>query len=296
MKKNVFSVMLLVLMAAALLVFTAGCSSEEADPELMAQIDALKQENADLEAQVEELTAQIDRMKQKAALQDWTLDATAWADGTGATVTFTAAPVTYVEGMRAALSVRMGDLEAESCYCVWDGTNFTGSVDLSAADGYGYYCVLTGLDGSQTEVELNSPNNISNESLVYLATNLTAYANLVIEDWTAADSALTVNSGYVQAQMPTLTFNDTVSHVSKAELVMHLNGEELSRQELALAEGENAGSYEAAVNAVSFGMPAMEDDYQLDLWLEITLNNGSVVSAAGGSWYSNNGDLQMVVG
>ena len=298
MKNKLFSTALLVLMIAALMIFAAGCSSENdgASDEAAARIAELEQENAALKSQLEELTAQLDGMKQKASLKDWSLDAEAWADGNGATVTFTATPDNYVDGMKAALSVRMGDLEAESTNCVWDGTAFTGSVELGAADGYGYYCVLTNLDGSQEEAELNSPANTTDELLVNLGSSLTAYTNLVVEDWESTDSALNIKSGYIQAQLPRLSFNGAASGVSKTELVLHLNGEEIDRQEVALTAGEGEGSFETAVSGSTFSMPAMQDDYQLDLWVEVTLTSGNVISAVGGSWYYNSGDLQLVVG
>ena len=296
MKKNIFSIMLIILMIASLMIFATGCDSGAASAESEARIAELEQENAALKAQLEALNAEMGRMSQKAALQDWSLDATAWADGNGATVTFTATPIDYVDGQRAALSVRMGDLEAESTNCVWDGTAFTGSVELGAADGYSYYCVLTNLDGSQAEVELNSPNNITDEMLVYLGSSLSTYANLVVEDWEASATSLNLRSGYVQVQMPRMAFNDASAAVSGAALVLQLNSEEVSRQSVTLEAGEGTGSYEASISGISFQMPAMEEDYQLNLWLEVTLNSGTTLSVSGGSWYSNNGELQLVVG
>lgn len=301
MKKKLFSTMLLMLMVLALMVFTVGCKSEGTGADA-ARIAQLEQENAELKAQLEELTAGMDRENdrlqqlQTDVLQDWSLDVQAWSDGNGATVTFSASPVSYVDGQKAALSVRMGDLEAESTNCVWDGTAFTGSVELSAADGYSYYCVLTNVDGSQAEVELNSPENITNETLVNLGSNLSAYANLVVEDWSAAATSLNIHSGFAQVQMPRLTFNNMTASISSADLVLKLNSEEVSRQSLTLSAGEDENGYEAVISSCSFTMPAMEDDYQLDLWLEVSLNTGSTISVSGGSWYSSNGELQLVVG
>lgn len=296
MIKKCLSAALLILMVAALMVFATGCNSEPETDGSAERIAVLEQENAALQAQVEELTAQIARMNQKTALQDWALNAEAWSDGNGATVTFTATPVTYVDGQRAALSVRMGDLEAESTNCNWDGSAFIGSVELSAVDGYSYYCILTAPDGTQQEVELNSPDNITNELLVHLGSSLTAYANLIVEDWEADDSALNIKSGYVQAQMPRLTFNNTNVKVDHAALILNVNGEEVSRQDITLTEGEGENSFEAAISGASFSIPGLEEDYQLDLQLEVVLNTGSVISASGGSWYHNNGELQLVVG
>lgn len=291
--KKFFSILLVV----ALMLVVTGCGAKPESADASAdRIAQLEQENAALQAQVNSLTAEIENMKQSAALQDWTLDATAWSDGNGATVTFTAIPVSYTEGLRAALSVRMGDLEAESTNCIWDGSAFTGSVELSAADGYSYYCILTNPDGSQGEIALNSPERITNETLVYLGSNLSAYANLIVEDWEATATTLTIKSGYIQCQTPRLTFNNMTANVSKADLVLKLNDEEIARQEISLPAGEGEGSFETTIANLSFSMPSMEDDYQLDLWLEISLNTGNTVSVSGGSWYNSDGTLQLVVG
>ena len=298
MKKKFFSAALLMLMIAALIIFTAGCGSESdnAADDSAVRIAELEQENAALRDQLNLLTAELDRVQQKACLQDWAMEAKAWNDGNGATVSFTASPFNYVDGMKAALSIRMGDLEAESTNCVWDGAAFTGSVELSAADGYSYYCILINPDGSQDEIELNSPENVTNDTLVYLGSSLSSYANLVVEDWAAANGSLTLKSGYVHAQMPQLTFNNATPEITKSSLVLKLNNEEVSRKDLALEPGEGSGSYEATLNGLSFTMPAMQDDYQLDLWLELVLNSGNTVTVSGGSWYSSNGELQLVVG
>lgn len=296
MKKKIFSAALLILMAASVLLCGCGADTEAVTDDSAARIAALEQENAELKAQVESLTAQLGRMNQDAALQDWSLDAAAWSDSNGATVTFTATPVSYVDGMKAALSIRMGDLEAESTNCVWDGNAFTGSVELSAADGYSYYCILTSANGTQQEIDLNSPANVTNEMLVNLGSNLSTYANLVVEDWEVTASALNIKSGYIQAQLPRLAYNNASSEISGTALVLKLNNEEISRQNVTLEAGEGEGSFEAAITGQSFSMPALEDDYQLDLWLEVTLSTGHTVCVSGGSWYSNSGELQLVVG
>ena len=294
MKKNVFSILVLIVMITALLVSFAGCSKAP-DEASAARIAELEAQNAALQEQITALTNELDSMKQRAALQDWTLDATPWNDGNGATVTFSATPVNYVEGQKAALSVRMGDLEAESTNCVWNGTAFVGSVELGAADGYSYFCILTSSDGSTEEIALNTPDSVTNEILVYLGTNLNAYANLIVEDWEAKDSNLVIKSGYVQAQMPRLTANGAAT-ISKAALVLKLNGDESCRMDLTLPAGEGDGSYEMALTETSLPMPAMSDDYQLDLYLEVVLSSGNTMQTVGGSWYSNNGELLLVVG
>ena len=110
MKKKIFTAVLLVLMIGALMMFTTGCGAE--DTESADRIAALEKENALLKSQIEALKEQLGEDAPVLALQDWSLEAKAWNDGNGATVTFTASPVSYAEGQKAALSVRLGDLEA----------------------------------------------------------------------------------------------------------------------------------------------------------------------------------------
>lgn len=283
MKKKIVSILLLM---AALMMFTAGCGSksEETTP-------TDSQEN-----QVQEQSTQAAANTQDLFLSNWTLEPTIWSDGNGATVTFTATPSTYTEGLRAALSIRIGELEAESTNCNWDGAAFTGSVELGAADGYSYHCILFAPDGTTQEFELTSPENIIDETLVNMGTSLSAYANLMIEDWAATASTLTINSGYIQCQMPRLSTDSKSLQITTSDLVLKLNDVEVSRQSITLPAGEGEGSFEMALSELSFSLPTIEDEHQLDLWLEIILDNGNVLTVSGGSWYGTDTGLQMVVG
>ena len=298
MKKKIFSTLLAIAMLLSMVLLCCGCGAKDAgaDDASAARIAELEAENAALKAQLAELTATPTAIAQTATLKDWTMEASAWSDSNGATVSFTATPDSYVDGMRAALSVRMGELEAESTNCNWDGKAFVGSVELSAADGYSYHCVLTNPDGTQEEALLNGPTNIVDETLVNLGSSLSAYANFVVEDWASTEDSLTIKSGYMQAQMPQLTFNNTTHTLSAAALVLKLNDQEVSRQDVTLDAGEGSGSYEATIDGITFSMPAMEEDHQLDLWLEVTLDSGNTVAISGGSWYSSDNELQLVVG
>jgi hypothetical protein len=296
-KKNILPVIALIaaILALAVAVFSLVSRPEAVDPS--ERITALEQENAQLRGQIAALKGRLDSLSVGSGLSDWNLVATAWEDGMGADVTMSAAPGAYEEGMEAVFSIRLNGQEVRSIPCDWDGSAFfTATAKLESADGYSYYCILINPDGSQDEIELNSPENVTNDTLVYLGSSLSSYANLVVEDWAVSNSSLTLKSGYVHAQMPQLTFNDAAPEVAKSSLVLKLNNEEVSRKDLTLEPGEGSGSYEATLNGLSFAMPAMQDDYQLDLWLELVLNSGNTVTVSGGSWYSSNGELQLVVG
>lgn len=287
MNKKIFTTILVIVMIASMMVLTVGCGGKDAEPKNT-------QPEQGGTASAGEMN-QPDGMDAE-GLQSWSLEAKAWSDGNGATVTFTAVPAENVEGLRASLSVRVGELEAESTNCNWDGAAFTGSVELGATDGYSFFCVLNGPDGSQNEVELNSPEKVTDETLVYLGSSLSTYANMVVEDWEANGSTLNIKSAHIHAQMPRLTFDNTIPSVTGASLILKRNDQEVDRKAVTLDAGEGIGSFETTIVGQSFTMPGMEEDSQLDLWLEVTLSTGDTVSVSGGSWYSSDGQLQLVVG
>lgn len=288
MNKKLFTTMLLILMIASMLVLTVGCGAKTDEP-------GSEKESFPPTEQTEEPQSELTGESGEEFLREWKLDAKAWSDGNGATVTFTAVPANYVEGQRLALSVRVGDLEAESTNCNWDGTTYTGSVELSAVDGYGFYCVMTDADGIQIELVLNDPEYVTDETLVNLGSSLSAYGNMVVEDWEVSGNRLNIKSAHIQAQLPRLTYNNAEVNVSGADLVLKRNDQEVERKSAALTAGEGVGSFEATVSE-SFTIPDMEEDGQLDLWLEISLSTGDTVSVSGGSWYSSDGQLQLAVG
>lgn len=295
MKKKSLSVILVIVLAAALMVTAAGCSS---DSGLAQRVDRLEEENAALQEQIDAIGARVEALEKRSGLSDWTLTAAAWSSSNGATVTFTAIPANYLEGQSAALSVRLDGEVAASAQCAWDGSRYTASVDLDAADGYSYYCVLTSASGGREELALNTPVNPVDDALVYLGSSLSAYCNIVVdaEGWKADADTFTITSAYVQAQMPRITPDGSSITCTGAELILELNGVEQERKRLELPEGEGENSYELVLTDTAFRMPAMEDDYQIDLWLEVTLSNGQTLSTSGGSWYYNDSQLIPVFG
>lgn len=289
-RTRLFSVTLWVLMLSVLVLALAGCGKEKDD-----KVTTLESENAQLKEEVETLNEQLEQME-NAGFKTWKLTAAAWVDHNGATVSFIGEPKAYVDGQTAQLVVRFNGTEMAVQDCAWDGTSYTASVDLEAADGYSYGCVFTAPDGTQDSVVLSSPDNPTFDSLVYMQSSLTAYCNLFVADYEVKDGKMNITSGYVQVQLPQITASGSAVEFDSAELVFLLNGDVLETQKLDLPQGEGAGSYETAMTSISFNMPEMKDDYQLDLNVNVKLSDGSTITANGGSWFYNNGKLNMVVG
>lgn len=285
MRKNILSMILVIVMVAAMMLCVTGCSGDA----------QLKEENAQLKAQVEELTARLAAYENKPALAEYTLTGSAWSSNNGATVTMTAVPTFHDDSHTAALSVQLNGIEEEFVPCEWNGTAYTATVDLNAANGYGYYFIITAADGSPIRMELNTPNNITDDTLVYMENALSAYANMVMESWEEKDGKLIVNSGFVQVQMPRLTAGDNSGYAG-SQLILKCNGEEVDRKAIDLPQGEAAGSYESAVSNQQFSLPEIESDAILELWLEVTLSNGQTVNTCACTWTYFDGTLMPSVG
>ncbi len=294
MKKNL-SLILAVILALALVLSACGKEEPVPDAGLEQQLAALQAENTELKNQIEVLTQQLGSL-QTAVLKDWSLKALASADRTTATVTFMGVPASLSDGDSATLIVTLNGLEAESIPCYLEEGRYSATVELPAADGYGYHCLLVSANGMQQNIPLVTSETGANQDLVNLGTSLSAYCSLFVEDWTSDDSKLTLLSGYVHAQMPAISTGGDADTATKAELVFLHNGKEIQRKELVLEDGEALGTYEMAVTDVSFDLPELDDDHQLDLSLVVTLSSGGTISYDGCSWFMVDGELNPVMG
>ena len=292
MKKNLSA--LLALLLCAMLVLSA-CQKEAPANDYEQQIAALTQENAALKEQVDVLTRQLESI-QNAVLTDWDLTAKASSDRNSAVLSFSAVPAVAPEGQTVSLVVLLNGFEAESVQCAPQDGTYYGTLTLPAADGYSYYCLITNPDGAQQQIPLITEDNSEDRTLIDLSASLYGYCHLMVEDWTFEDDTLTVNSAFFQAMLPMLSQDDSAVTAQKAQLVLLHNGQEVDRQDLTLTAGEAEGTFEAPISAVTFTTPALEDDHQLDLVLEITLSAGDPLTNNSCSWYYIDGGLTMVVG
>lgn len=289
-RTNLISVIALLL---AMVLCLSACGSKEEAPavDYEAQIAALQQENQNLRDQLAAVQAELEAI-QAAALADWSLTAQATADRSGATITFSAAATSE---QTMDLVVTLNGLEAESVRCDNDGSRCTAIVELMGADGYSYYCIITSADGAQQTIPLYTTDKPGDGTLVNLGSSLVAYCNLFIEQWEKQGDKLVILSGFIQAQMPRISAGEQVD-ATEAQLLFLHNGQEIDRQILSLPVGESSGSYELVLENISFSLPKLEDDHQLDLVLQVPLSNGSAISYNGCSWYCNSGELNPVMG
>ncbi len=295
-KKNLLSVLSLVLAALALglSVFSLVRPAPTAAPG-SPDSSTLIQQIEGLQAQVNDLTARLEAASQVSGLADWTLTVTPWSDGEGASVAMSAVPAVFEDGVAAFFCVRLGSAEISNTACKWDGEAFTATTELSAQDGYSFYCILLSEDGVRRQYPLSTPENPVDDIPVYLGSSLRSFCNMTVDSWLDANNTITLTAAYIQVQLPRISASGTPA-LDKAQLILTRNNEELSRQDITLNPGTGDGSFELALTDLSFDLPELGDEDYLDLWLEVTLADGSVLSCAGGSWYNSPDGLFLVVG
>ena len=280
---------LIAALALCATVILSGCGKE---PKADANATAPAQTTEATQATASAPAGSLAHVEAEGSLQSWELTAQVWSSSNGATVTLTAQPRAYEKGQGASFVVRLEGKEVENVSCSWDGKYYTASADLEAADGYEFECVLFPPQGVGEHYTLSD----AYDSLVYMKRSLDAYCNLYISDFKDADGKFTITAGWASVQLPQLTTAGTAIGFQKAQLVFSLNGETVETQDVNLPQGEGQGSYESSLSNISFTMPQMDDDYQLDLSLVVTLTNGEELTADGGSWFYNNNELKMAAG
>lgn len=292
-KTSPISILALVCALAALAIALLGAVSAPEDQSHL--IDDLYEENRQLQTRVDDLEARIDQLMTAVNLQSWTLDVTPWADSTGADVTLTATPSGYETGVSATFLVMLDGKFAASEPCFWDGSAFTATARLNAADGYSYFCLITSPNGSQ-QLPLTGPSAPDAGVAVYLQSSLSAYCNLVVNDWIEnSGSSLVLTDAYAQAQLPQVSTEGAVEIVT-AEIVLRLNGEESCRIPVLLTPSEVAGSFDMTITDLQIPMPELEQSDVMELSLEILLSDGRHLNAFGITWTQDSGKLVSAVG
>lgn len=233
---------------------------------------------------------------QPLTLTDWSMSASTWSSPNGATIHITATPSTYAENQKADFVVRLEGDEITSVPCEWDGTVYTASADLNAANGYCYYVVLTAGDGSSTEVAVNIPSEPVNTSFIDLEAALESYCSITLEESSFDGGKLSLTTGKAQVKVPSLANNGERISCQEAVLVLSRDGQELQKQALTLTGTDAAEVYECDLSSIVFEIPEMEEQQKVELTLTAALTNGQTLSAYGGSWICSGDTLLPAVG
>ena len=275
----------------ALLLSFAACSQPEDNSQELSQ---LQQENQQLREQVAQLQQQI-AILEAGSIAEWSLTGEPLVHGSGALVTLTVTPTSYVEGQMISFRVQLEGQMIASMYCDWDGSVYTASVELDAADGYSYSILLTEPNGTQDYRELNSPANPVDSTLVYMYSSMAASCFLTVADWQVEDNTMTISGSSVDVQLPLFSPQGEPISCTGINLILQLDGEDLDRKSIMVPQ--SADSYlSIPLSPADFAMPEMDETNQLDLWLEVTLSDGQVLRHCGSSWFLFEGQLIQAVG
>ena len=281
MKKKVLSILLVIIMVLSL----AACGKKD---------EGIAPAEEKTPAQT---AAPAEVPARNLSLTEVSFSVTTWSSPNGATVNLTAVPSEYEKGDSAQFVVRLNAAEVESVPCEWKDKAYSASAELNGADGYGYYVVITGKDGSVTEIPVNTPEEPVDEKLVNLASSLQSYCSLTLNDAALEGDSLTILSGYALVQAPRITANDDNVACAQANLVLLKDGEEVASTPLTMAPGETDRSYDASITDMNFEIPGeLTDGAQLVLRLDAVLTNGQTLTAQGGSWTMENGVVANAVG
>ena len=115
------------------------------------------------------------------------------------------------------------------------------------------------------------------------------YCNLTIGNWGYDRSGLTLDTAYAQILAEG-------TGLDSAWLILKVNGQAYSTIIIEMAPGEAESSYELDLSGTALPLPELKNGDHLELWLEASLTDGSEVSALGGTWDWESGQLLMVAG
>lgn len=230
-------------------------------------------------------------------LTDWSMCATAWSSPNGATVNITAVPNGFAQGQYAIFTVRLEGEEVAAIPCSWDGSVYNASVDLNAADGYCYFMVLTSADGKQTEVAVNTPSAIFDESLVNMETALNAYCEAEITDFRSEKGKVSISQGSLKIQLPRLTLDTGAVTCQSVSLTLCYQDQDVATQSLTVPQAGEQGVCTMDLSGITFTIPSsVEDEHQLTVRLDVVLSNGQTLTAPAGTWYYLDGQLLLALG
>ena len=167
------------------------------------------------------------------------------------------------------------------------------------AVGLSVFSLLALQDATDRMAALEQKNAFLQEQVNTLAAfqnsvSSDAYCHLMVNQWSSDLTNLTVVNGVAQVTVTTSGSSELL--VQSAQLVLRQGVREFSRIPVSLLVGENGTNFEALLENISFPLPELEENDQVDLWLEVVLSDGQILLSPACGWYRSGNDLFMVAG
>lgn len=211
----------------AVSIFFGDYVNQEMDV-IHSQISNLYSYYASIQSQLGDVSARLYELAQwENLLSQYSLEASAWEDMTGATVRFTAIPKSTQAGDQAWLLVRRNGEEVANAMCRVDGSAYTAEVELPAADGYSYYFQVVHTGGGSSQQVLEDTDDVCENLNWALRGSVYAETNM----WGLEEGTLCVDL-WVHWSDPYLCGDDSNLEWSQTDLVLLRNGVEIDRMSL----------------------------------------------------------------
>lgn len=273
------------ILALAVSLFTAVQVSKNDNAAL---IDALMAQNQSLQEQIDALGGSPSVRPGKTELPaGLTLTATPLDDGSGADIHLT---LEAGAGSDVRLRIMLGTDVITEAPCVSDGSLLMATARIPADNGYTYSIVI-----DSEAIILASPDDPVYPELVYLADALSAYCTLVVGDADVQGNVLTLRSGFVHIHTPQLGGGDALT-CAEARLVLKNGDAALAVLPVTPTPEEEPGSYACNIVNATFALPALAQGEAVDLYLEVTLSDGQVLTHCAATWYAVPGGFSMAAG
>ena len=120
-------------------------------------------------------------------------------------------------------------------------------------------------------------------------------AEFFFGDWTESEGVLTLTDGFVRVSGLTMA-DGQMADIAACELVLYCGGMELGKDILRLHPGEASDSFELELDTLRYELPGLSVGDALELILEVTLSDSTVLTVWGGNWEYDGGNLVMIAG
>ena len=121
-----------------------------------------------------------------------------------------------------------------------------------------------------------------------------AYCHLLVNSWEGNLNELTLSSAIAQVVLP--SSSETELLIQSSQLVLRQGIQEIQRRAVTLTATDSASSFEAVLENVLFELPTLEENDQVDIWLEGVLSDGQILLSPACGWYRFGDELFMVAG
>ena len=113
------------------------------------------------------------------------------------------------------------------------------------------------------------------------------YCELRVDNWSQKNGTLTVDA-FAQASLP-------AGIAATGRIELWRGNAVISAEPITLGAGETAGFLDATAS-LSFHIPALEADEELELWLIVEPEGLNTLFTCGAGWYSEGGQLMLIAG